>query len=185
MTFQLALLRSCRQIYHEAKYILWTTNTFSFSDPDCLWSFMHNIKQTPAANTTRIRKLHLHVAVRFKPEEYAWNTALRAACKKLTGLTRVYVSVDQQYVIGDLRTRRYRWRRHLPKFQPFSDPNTGRKGKNTFLKGLYDLKELPIETVNIVVYSTVMPDANEGGWTHAQKQVWARYVRDVIPKLDQ
>ncbi|KAL8777853.1 MAG: hypothetical protein Q9194_002329 [Teloschistes cf. exilis] len=37
---RLTLLRSSRQIYVEAKEVLWTTNTFSFTDPIAFKRFM-------------------------------------------------------------------------------------------------------------------------------------------------
>ena len=40
---QPAVLRSCRQIYAEAMPLLWSTNTFGFTDPNTFREFLHTL----------------------------------------------------------------------------------------------------------------------------------------------
>lgn len=181
--FDLGILSSCRQVYHEAKHILYTNKTFSFSDPKTLRCFMYVLQQAPSTNTLSIRKTHLEMKICEKFDEHAWNAALRVMSQRLLGLTQLHIIIEQRFRVENSTSP-------CPyPFKAFQDPNAG---SNSFLRGLYHLKDLPIETLTIVVGGTGLfyrfpahrkkPGVKSHGWTHGERQVWSRFVRDSILK---
>lgn len=188
-TLDISLLSSCRQIYHEAKYTLYATNTFSFRSPETLRSFMWNVGRGPAANNIAIRNVHLSIGIAVRQDEYTWNKALSLLVKKLPCLTNVCVTVDQNF----------RWGR--PQFgtsgvqRIFTDPATG---NNFFLRGILELRKLPLSGLVCIVAKIGYPyPARESArekawriaedaksqWTQAQKVEWARFVKAAVLKL--
>ena len=164
--FNTAILGVCRQLYHEARYILYATNTFSFNSPNVLRSFLYDMQHSSANKLCAVRRLHLDMGVLFKHDEYAWNAALRAIPRKVNGLQRLHIGINQQFWVG------------RQGFSAYVDPNERR---NNFLGGLHELKVLPIKRLTVVVGSSPYGHSKEPfGWTQAQKQEWARYVRDTI-----
>ncbi|KAI9873501.1 MAG: hypothetical protein M1830_000334, partial [Pleopsidium flavum] len=65
----LALLRVCRQIYHEARTIPLTTNTFKFNEPDALKKFFLAMR---IGQLKLIRSLQLEPTLLYRGEVRAW-----------------------------------------------------------------------------------------------------------------
>lgn len=158
----IALLLSCRQIYHEAKYTFYATNTFSFGSPRALRAFMSTVGHKPATNILIIRKIHLDIRIGLRQDEYTWNKALSLMVKKLPALNIVSVTIDQlpYWYSGGSRV--------------FRDPA---KGSNFFLRGILKLRELPLSGLGLIITESGYPDdgtieAAEDlatRWTHAQR----------------
>lgn len=179
-----SLLSSCRQIYHEAKYTLYATNTFSFRSPESLRSFMCSVGRGPAANNLAIRNVHLSISIAFREDEYTWNKALLLLVKKLPCLTNVCVTVDQKFnlrrsQVGIAGVQRV-----------FTDPATG---NNFFLRGILELRKLPLSGLVLIVAEIGYPDPPgewtwmitedaTSRWTQAQKVEWARFVKAAVLK---
>ncbi|KAL8688620.1 MAG: hypothetical protein Q9218_005512 [Villophora microphyllina] len=87
-----ALLRTCRQICHEAIGLLYTGNTFVVKHPRVLFAF---IKSIPPQRLDSIRKLHISLtppcAYDFAPEEWErfWEIILH-----LKRLRKLHVEMD-------------------------------------------------------------------------------------------
>lgn len=92
LSVDIGLLLSCRQIYHEAKYTLYSTTNFSFQSPKALSVFMCRVGHGPAANDIVICNFHLKLASDLERDEYTWNKALSLMVKRLPG----YVTINQQ-----------------------------------------------------------------------------------------
>jgi len=167
-----SFLLTCRQMYHEARYVLWSSTIWSFDRADSLQSFMHDIQNSDPLNIGIIKKLHLHIGIQYKDDESNWNEALREVAEKLTGLKRLHVTVNLLYECGIANGCDDR-------FPHSSDPNMTTRGKGILLGGLYALKTLPLETLTIAVCSS-RSDHGYFGWKQEDRQVWARYVTDSI-----
>lgn len=87
-TLHLKTLRVCRQVYHEANPILWSTNTFSFTDAISLKEFMQRTHQV-----SLLRKLRLQM-------NWTWGTTLWNSIpdvnliRSLTGLTSLRLQIN-------------------------------------------------------------------------------------------
>ncbi|CAD6591721.1 MAG: hypothetical protein ASARMPREDX12_005390 [Alectoria sarmentosa] len=187
-TLDISLLSSCRQIYHEAKYTLYATNTFSFRLPETLRSFMWSVGRGSAANNLAIRNVHLSIGIAVRQDEYTWNKALSLLVKKLPCLTNVCVIVDQDFrwpspQVGTSGVQRV-----------FTDPATG---NNFFLRGILELRKLPLSGLVCIVakigypYPTtkygriiaeVIAEDATSQWTQFQKVEWARFVKAAVLK---
>ena len=88
----LEVLRSCRQIYSEAMPILWSTNTFGFSDPATFRDFFALLN---GIQKKILRKVHL--AIQWERMEHQeWRTVLNMTLiRSLTGLRELYLCVEQ------------------------------------------------------------------------------------------
>ena len=90
------LLHTCRQIYNEARFIPYSTNTFSFDTPRNLRAFIHLLTQKGANLNQAIRILHINVATTYGNTDLrAWTQALKAVVQHMTLLEKVYVNLDQ------------------------------------------------------------------------------------------
>lgn len=171
-----ALLFTCRQIYHEAKYTFSSTNTFSFRCLSALRAFMDSAAHGAAASNLAIRKIHLSIDINSRLDEYDWNRALPLMVQKLPGVNNVCVSTYQ-------KLNRCRHTDALYGIErPFTDPATG---KNLFLRGILALRKLRLSRLVVIV-----PESGVEGWipveeiatrwTHAQRVEWARYVKAAV-----
>ena len=170
----IAILLSCRQIYHETIYTIYATNTFSFGSPRSLRAFISTIGHGPATNNLAIRKIHLDIRIDLREDEYDWNKTLSLMVKKLPGLNNVSISIDQYpywYGIADLRS--------------FTDPA---QGSNFFLRGILKLRELPLSGLILIVTDSGYSDDGSieaaehlaTQWTHAQRVQWALFVKGAV-----
>ena len=163
------LLRTCRQMYHEMSHIIYSTNTFSFQNPDTLTEFASRDGSNPLA----VRHLHLHVIIYSESQENEWNRALRAAGRRFRNLCSVDVSIDQ----GVWNCEDPRGRRKTPSMAE----------ENTFLTGLSELKKLKfLRELTLVVTDMDPWEAWQRGeylWSTAQKQKWAQDIRaDILSR---
>lgn len=173
----IALLLSCRQIYHEAKYTFYATNTFSFESARALRAFMCRVERGPAANNLAIRKLHLEIQTGLIQDEYTWNKALSLMVRKLPGVNKVSVTIDRYPYWYDSGGQRM-----------FTDPATG---SNFFLRGILQLRKLPLSGLGLIVTdsggvddgtieASMAAEELATQWTHAQRVEWARFVKGAV-----
>ncbi|KAL9020375.1 MAG: hypothetical protein Q9185_002349 [Variospora sp. 1 TL-2023] len=89
---RLTVLRASRQLYVEANQILWTTNTFSFTDGIALERFM----KTQSIHQRRlIRSLRLEMRWDCDEVDSEWNAALsKDLIKSLSGLRSLRLQVE-------------------------------------------------------------------------------------------
>lgn len=181
-----ALFLTCRQIYHEAKYMLYATNMYSFRSPITLRSFMRGVERGASARNPTVRKIHLSIGIHSRADEYSWNQTLRLMVQRFPGLDNVCVSTYQQF-------SRYRYS-NAPFVceRPFTDPATG---KNLFLRGVLELRKLPLTRLVVIFLERGMSveqtptrwgtwrvpaDEIPTRWTKAQRVEWASFVKATI-----
>ncbi|KAL8650956.1 MAG: hypothetical protein Q9210_003519 [Variospora velana] len=131
-TMRLTVLRASRKLYVEANQIVWTTNTFSFTDSITLKRFMmtRNIHQRRL-----IRSLRLEMEWDCDEVDSAWNGALsKDLIKSLSGLRSLRLQVET-----DLDRENYRLVRKY-----FLQTTR-------HCEGLRRLSTLPLDKVEVVV----------------------------------
>lgn len=171
------LLYTCRQISHEAHSILYSTNTFSFQHPALLTKFTSHISALPSGSQTlSLRHLHLHMDISTKPEESAWNRALRTVARRFTNLKSVDISIDQAT-----------WD-HLD-LGVGKNKNASMSKKTIFLSGLAEFRNLTLlkhMTLMVSEYrgrEWVGPKEGKLLWLEVQGKDWARdVVADILDK---
>lgn len=89
------LLHACRQIYHEARFIPYSTNTFSFDKSRNLRAFIHLLIQRGVDVNRAVRSLHVDLA-HISHDLHGWKQAFNAVAQHMTLLDTVYINVDQR-----------------------------------------------------------------------------------------
>lgn len=164
----LAFLRCCRQMYQEARSVVFSKSTFSFTDSNDPVLFF-------SGSRSHIRfaicSLHLDLIVRYISDEQRWNRALVNISKDFKSLQHVYMNIDQHPKEVEYLTQ---WK--------FKQP-----AECSFLRRLRTLRHLKLKTVTIIIsdcHCDRMSTEGEAGishrWTMMQKQEWAEYIRRVI-----
>ena len=87
------LLHTCRQIYKEARFIPYSTNTFSFDTARILRAFIHLLIQRSANVNQAIRCLRVDLAYDWHDLD-GWTKAFHAVTQHMTLLDRFYVNVS-------------------------------------------------------------------------------------------
>ncbi|KAL4937778.1 hypothetical protein BDV06DRAFT_202233 [Aspergillus oleicola] len=91
-TMEPAILRTCRQIYHESVSILYSRNVFSISAPEQMLAFM---AQIGSGNINFVRSLEIWVP--WRTEVSPWIILLNALSEKATGLRTIKLGWDAEY----------------------------------------------------------------------------------------
>ncbi len=161
---RLGVLRSCRQIYVEAKNILWTTNTFSFADATTFRRFImtRTINQKRLIKILRLRMLSF--------EEKKWNKALNMALvRSLSALRRLRLYIEYDVYWGDYE---------YAKSQNLLYGHNLLYGTSHF-SGLKKLSTLPLNDVNIVVQHSRHMSIDHG-WSEVERQEFAEGLRKIL-----
>lgn len=161
-TMRLTIMRSSRQIYVEANQVLWTTNTFSFTDPMAFKRFMstRNVHQK-----RMLRNLRLEFEWSLPDSSKAWNSALiMPIVRSLSGLRnlRLFMSYDMGEALYTSVSNAYGW--------PVG---------STLCEGLEKLSILPLQSVETAMISPKW-SSTVGGWTEAQKKAAAGRIRNLL-----
>ncbi|CAD6579068.1 MAG: hypothetical protein ASARMPRED_008944 [Alectoria sarmentosa] len=176
-------LRTCRQVYTEARHIPYATNTFSFIKTRTLEYFTNYLKNSGHGHHLEIRRVHLDVVAQDFQDERFWKLAI-ADClvPRLPAVHRLSINLDQWYEAGVVgcRTPAEFKARHL--------------SGNYLMSALLELRKLPLNRATFVIsdakiLSRMCADrylarAPFIRWTLAEKQIWARYVKDYILQKD-
>lgn len=162
LSFDLVL--TCREIYAEARDILYTTNTLSFQDPKLLCKFILDASNHGGHNAA-IRHLRVAMGIRRRREEEAWNVAFRTISQSLSGLLSIHIYIEQ--IIWNNA-------RYLP--------SMGKK--KTFLTAIEDLKALKLTDMTLIVDDYGRWPDGESAWNHTKKQEWARMVKASVLDKD-
>ena len=175
----LGLLRSCRQVYNEAHFIPYLTNTFSCADPRTLQEFVLSTAQGTKSNHLAIRSLFLDMVYDDHDCRSLWKIAISTCVRKLKALHKVSISIDMRtwYFIsyGDLTS-------------------DGKRCRDTLMSTIRGLKRLPLKTVTMVIsdYGTDQYCIRQGmtylwtpyRYTLDQKRTWVRDLREYILPLN-
>lgn len=92
----LSMLGASRQVYEEASLLLWSTNTFSFEDPE---SFDKVLSKLTSLQKKRVTKMHISMPwLSYQYEQ--WERALNIRLlQKLKGLKTVHLCFDQDLAL--------------------------------------------------------------------------------------
>ena len=90
----LSLLHACKQIYNEARYILYSTNTFSFNTARNLRFFINFLVQRQVDVNEAVRSLRVDLT-HPKNDTNGWTQAFSAVTQHMTRLKTLYINVDQ------------------------------------------------------------------------------------------
>lgn len=159
-------------MYHDVKNLLYSANTFEFSDAHLIGPFILRLDEVNHRSLA-VRSVHLlNVYVSNRNEERRWNNGFCALAEKLKNLRHIRIVVDERIWTD-------RWaitRRQSPAH-----------GKAPFLGSLLELKKLPLKTVELTVTERRLTDrwgriVHENGytWTVAQKREWAQKMKLAI-----
>lgn len=88
----LRVLGACRQMYEEAKMLIWTTNTFSFEDSTCLKMFIDGLHPTQQIN---LRRMHIDFTWEFYTLIEWTRLLIPSFVSKLSFLRTLHVTMDQ------------------------------------------------------------------------------------------
>lgn len=100
----LNILGVCRQLYEEANYLLWTTNTFSFDDPKSFEKFFASLNPAQKRNLTNIH-INAHIGEfynvstthqqRSRFDRHYWGKALKmSTLRMLQGVQTLYLCIN-------------------------------------------------------------------------------------------
>lgn len=173
----LAILRSCRQVYLEANTVHYTNNTYAFSCNDILERFARARFQNK--QNLAIRSLYLYVGVTHGSDVNAWSDSIdKAVLKRLTSVRCLYLKLGQLYCPCSIDGCGYE-----------GSEMTERQG-NLFKK----LGKLPLKEATMVIDDEMFmqPLSPLHGWTHyhqleqryrwtmKQKQDFSKDVKDLL-----
>ena len=164
----LSVLGACRQIYDEAKAILWTTNTFSFEDGLSLQKFIQGLHTTQSNKLTR---MHIDMEWDLSRSKEQWREALQPSLiSKSNALQTLHITLDQDYMPIDMADIGRQFENKPPAPHP-----------------LLTLQTLTLKTVTVAIgdrvfvpYPGIPDEMNELRWTIAQKREVAQGLRSSL-----
>lgn len=171
-TIPLRILRTCRQMYTEANQILWSTNTFSFSDPA---TFKHFVGTRSLMQKRTLKKLRLEMDWDMA-EHRDWNSVLNiAVVRSLQGLRQLRLQIDYA-----LESKGFEYQK-----------STFSNSSPYCLTHVICLKKVAIlllTHVEIVVKTSAYAESNdryEKLWSKAERAEYAECLRTLLldPKL--
>lgn len=168
----LRFLRTCQQIYDEAKNVCYKTNIFSFDDFNCLVSCVNKLSWV-----SYIRNIRICTRYWDNRAGPATDGAMYHISSKLTGLQGIYIDLEESQCFG---LRRYDQRiedaSHLTKqLLSFARPALKAVGVVITDADFYSYK-------NILRMSILHDDllAQDIRWTMTQKQEYTRFLRNAL-----
>lgn len=170
----LRFLRTCHQIYDEAKDVCYKTNIFSFDDLVCLLSCVNNWSWV-----SHIRSVRIYIGYWGYSAGLVVDRAMDHISSKLTGLRRIFFDLEESQCF-DLRTydRRTEEASHLTKqLLSFARPALKAAGVVITDADFYDYQ-------NVLRMPTLHDDlfvfAENIRWTMTQKQEYTRFLRNAL-----
>jgi len=156
------ILRTCRQIYREARLVPYHANTFSFTSADTLDQFVTSL--IPVQKLA-IRSLHLDMMFDDEYDRREYNECLKnTVVEGLPRLRDVHLCLELRFD-GDL---------HLLKDMA--------ENKDKWIYGLLALQMLPLQTVTVVISDAGFPDQlthDYGAEEHAALEKEYRWTADA------
>ena len=164
----LSLLHACRQIYNEAQYILYSTNTFSFSTARNLRAFIHFLVQRHVDLNEAVRSLRVDLT-HPRNDTNGWTQAFSAVTQHMTRLKALYIHVDQR-----------------PSWSTSFDAIEKERSMRPVLNNLAILGKAAAESTIITLsdrYLAQYPQHTTPStprWTMDEKRLWVQEVRLAI-----
>ncbi len=176
------LLLSCQQVYNEAKFLPYSTNTFLFDDPLLLQRFLRRLLDEGFA--AAIRKVLMEIS--FPKEDYVrhWHRAIAMMAEHLSGLQTINLSMDQGCPV----------RRYGPYRTALDFAEADEDWWTSTLDSLDQLRVLPLKTATFVISDEGLPcrwldwhsprdywfREQKYRWTLEEKRKWAKGVTETI-----
>ena len=164
-------LRTCRQIYHEARNVLFSATHFAFDDPRSAHLYLRRLSHT----SLRVQRVDLKATIWNRKEEREWNKTFYALAEQLKDLRYLSIKVDE-----------YLWNYW---YDDGGRPSPA-LGKIPFLAGLLKLKKVPLKRFELIVSHDESRDigvselSDDGIWTADQKRQWAQSIKNAIMGKD-
>jgi hypothetical protein len=93
--FKINLLLICHQVHIEARYIVYSANTFSFERPHLLRIFLRLLQNANPEHLLAIRSLHIRVSWQQASDEFDWLLAISPISRQLKLLRNINIDIDQ------------------------------------------------------------------------------------------
>ena len=163
-------LRTCRQAYHEARNVFYTANIYKFDEPTLGRTFLQRISDYNLI----LRSVHLTIRVSKRSDERQWDNTLHELAENFNTVQNLFIDVLQGLWVEGNYDYNYTRQRYSPAL-----------GKRPFLKGLLELKKLPLKTfeIGVDIWSPRLHHLAEAGdysWTPDQKRAWARSIKSAV-----
>ena len=162
----IASLTVCRQIYHEARNVFFSANTFDVVEPRPFRLFLQRI-DVVSYRSFALRSLHLQICVYDRNDERVWDNTFCEMAEVLTNLQHLHIDLKERSFYYDY----WRSSRLTPRIRKSSP----------FLQGLRELRKLPLKTLEIVVGHSVN---SVYIWPADQKQAWVQSMKSAILGTD-
>ena len=166
-----SLLHACRQIYDEARYILYSTNTFSFNSARNVRAFIHFLVQRGTDVNEAVRSLHVDLA-HPNTDTNGWTQAFNAVTQHMTRLKTLYINVDQR-----------------PGWSTSSDAKEKEISMRPVMNNLAILGKAPAKSTIIILSDRDLaryPDSRTSSaqdWTMDEKRMWVQEVKLAIQDM--
>ena len=92
--YRINLLHTCRQIYNEARFLPYSTNTFCFNTSRNLRAFIHLLNQGGVNVNEAVRSLRIDLA-HVSHDVHGWTQAYKAVAQRMTLLETISVNVNR------------------------------------------------------------------------------------------
>ena len=180
-----AFLATCRQVHNEARHMLYTTNTFAFSESSIVNHFISYLENSGYGHHLEIRRVHLDIRTETFHDEKDWEIATRLyLIPRLPEVHRISINLEKYFPADSIGPR-------TPAEYEACSPSEC--SRYSLMSAFLELGELPLRRVNFVIsdkefsyvfrllvtHEQILPR-----WTLAEKQVWARYIKDSILRKD-
>lgn len=161
----LTLLRSCRQVYFEAKMVHYANSTFAINCNDVLERFVRARFQNK--QNLAIRSLYLDVTVTHQSSVSAWSDSIdKAVLRHLKSVRHLYLNFEQLYCTCSVEMCGYE-----------GSEMTERQGK-MFKK----FNKLPLKEVTLVINDGMFTLNHGHGWTFFIKYAWTMKQKQQFSK---
>lgn len=175
-------LTTCRQVYDEARYISYTTNTFGFDNPNIIEEFTCYLQSLVSAHHLKIHRVHLDMDLRSLINDGSWATTITHYL--IPGLPEVHhISINLQQ--GNLHVL------ECPTPAEFEACRSSKIARSDVISALLGLGELQLKRVTFVISDKVLfslfdryRNTRLHRWTLAEKQAHARYIKESILRKD-
>ena len=167
----MASLRTCRQIYHDAKDAFYSANVFQIDyDSKPLGVFLRYL-DCVSHRALVVRKMDLDVFISSRRQQREWDNGFCALAESLKNVRHMSISIYVDGCYGFLNTR----------------PESLAYRKVPFLPGLLEWKKLPLKIFTLLVDGHLgkgQGETNKYIWTAVQKREWVQYVKGAVMGLD-
>ena len=153
-------------MYHEARNAIYTANIFKIDEARLGVLFLQRISNY----SLTLRSVHLNICVLWRDDERQWDITLLELATNCKTLQNLYIDVRDNFR-DDLEFKTLRYGLSV--------------GKRSFLRGLLQLKKLPLKTLEIWVDEGhprhhPLVKVNDYSWMLDQRLEWARSMKSAI-----